>query len=226
MTRKTNAKVAGVTFLVYIAVAMLAMILHGRAARGEDVVAQLTSIGEHAFYLRWATVFDLLCGFSAIILGVTLYALTRDVDADVARLGMVFRVAEGIVGGISVQGGLGLIWLSEALRDSKTNTEATNTIAAWLLGENWTFLVSATFFAAGSTAFAWLFLRGRMIPVALAWLGLIASVLVVIALPLQMAGVLPGSVVQVLWIPMAAFEVPLAIWLIVKGAALPRDRVA
>jgi hypothetical protein len=71
----------------------------------------------------------------------------------------------------------------------------------------------------GSTLFAWLFLRGRMIPIALAWLGVLASVLLVVSLPLQLADVLHGPVTQLMWLPMAAFEVPLGFWLLLKGVA-------
>lgn len=56
-----------------------------------------------------------------------------------------------------------------------------------------------------------------MIPVALAWLGVGASILLVVGLPLQLAGVLHGPVTQLMYLPMAAFEIPLGVWLIVKG---------
>jgi hypothetical protein len=65
-----------------------------------------------------------------------------------------------------------------------------------------------------------------MVPAGLAWLGVLASVLLALALPLQLVGIARGSLVQMLWIPMAAFEVPLALWLLVKGAALPRSQGA
>ena len=78
-------------------------------------------------------------------------------------------------------------------------------------------MVSAWFFTLGSTAFSWLLLRGRMIPVPLAWLGFLASVLLVIALPLQMGAMLPGRVAALMWLPMAAFEIPLGVWFVVKG---------
>jgi hypothetical protein len=69
-----------------------------------------------------------------------------------------------------------------------------------------------------------------MIPVALAWLGVLASVLLVMILPLQRAGLFGGavnwfsSVTWLLWLPMLVFEVTLAVWLIVKGAATPAPR--
>jgi hypothetical protein len=51
---------------------------------------------------------------------------------------------------------------------------------------------AAIFFAVGSLLFSWLLLRGRMIPVPLAWLGVLASVLLVVILPLQLAGLFDG----------------------------------
>ena len=77
MTRATNSRVAGFTFLAYIVVGIVSMILHGKAVKGDDIVAQLASINQHQSYLQAALVLDLLCAFAAIVLGVTLYALTR-----------------------------------------------------------------------------------------------------------------------------------------------------
>lgn len=62
-----------------------------------------------------------------------------------------------------------------------------------------------------------------MIPVGLAWLGVLASVLLVVGLPMQLAGLLRGTVTQLMWLPMAVFEIPLALWLIIKGVATPRS---
>jgi hypothetical protein len=65
-----------------------------------------------------------------------------------------------------------------------------------------------------------LLLRGRMIPAVLAWLGVVASVLWIIGLPLQLVGILRGPLIW-LYIPMAAFEVPFAVWLLIKGVTAP-----
>jgi hypothetical protein len=81
--------------------------------------------------------------------------------------------------------------------------------------------LTATFFAVGSALFSWLFLRGRMIPSPLAWLGVVASVLLVVCLPLQLAGWLAGPITRLMWLPMLAFEVPLGLWLLIKGVAVP-----
>jgi len=169
MTRTTNARIAGFTFLFYIAAGLGSMAL----ARNAPAAALL----------------PLLTSFSAIVLGVTLYAITREQDQDLAMLALVCRVIEGG----STRGG-------------------------------------SIFFAVASLLFAWLFLRGRMIPVALARLGIFASALLVGFLPLQLAGMFGGPdswqspVTWVMWMPMLVFEVTLALWLLIKGAAAPASR--
>jgi hypothetical protein len=42
-----------------------------------------------------------------------------------------------------------------------------------------------------------------------------------IGLPLQLAGFLAGPITSVMWLPMLAFEVPLGLWLIIKGVGKP-----
>jgi hypothetical protein len=48
MTRTTNARIAGVTFLLYIAVGVAGLIMSGGAARGDDAAAQLAGMAQHA----------------------------------------------------------------------------------------------------------------------------------------------------------------------------------
>jgi hypothetical protein len=168
MTRTTNARIAGFTFLLYIAAGISSMALTGRAPATD--------------------VLSLLMSFSALVLGVTLYALTREQDRDLALIALTCRIVEAIPG--------------NATRN-------------------------AIFFAVSSVLFSWLLLRGRMIPVGLAWLGVVASVLLVVILPLQLAGLLGGrmswsaSVTWAVWLPMLVFELALALWLLTKGVAAP-----
>jgi hypothetical protein len=156
-----------------------------------------------------------------------LYAITRDEDRDLAILALCCRVGEGMLGMIAPMITLGLLWLATttevgtAVRD----TPATLVLAGFLreLG-GWNTITAAMLFAIGSTIFSWLFLRGRMIPRSLAWLGVAASVLLVVLLPLELAGAVSGPVTKIMWLPMAAFEIPLGLWLLVKGAAMPARR--
>lgn len=169
-SRLVYARVAGFAFLLYIAAGITSMALPDQM--------QVTDL------------LSLLMAFSALVLGVTLYALTRDQGPALAMMALVCRVLEAVP-----------------------------------VGE------PAIFFAVGSLLFSWLLLRGRMIPLALAWLGVIASVLLVVILPLQLAGLFGGAmtwsagITWLVWLPMLVYEVVLALWLLIKGVATPTPGV-
>jgi hypothetical protein len=228
MTRTTNARVAGFAFLFYIAVALTGMVLSNRATSAEGTAAKLAGIALHASDVRVAIVLELLSCFSALVLAVTLYSITRDQDPDLAMLALTCRVAEGVIGAISLPRMVGRLWLATAAGADAPDPAAADALAAVLLKlPSWNTTIGATFFAVGSTFFAYLLLRGQMVPVALAWLGVLASILLVVGLPLELAGFLRGPITQLMWLPMLAFEVPLGLWLFIKGVAMrPRRQSA
>jgi uncharacterized protein DUF4386 len=225
MTRRTNSRIAGFTFLFYIAVAFPGLVLMERATAGEGTAAKLAHVAEHASDVRLSILLTLLSCFSAIVLAVTLYAITRDEDHELALLVMACRLAEGVLGAIGIPTALGLLWLASAGSGAGAPDAATaNAVGALLLMPAQSAMVGAPFFAVGSLIFSYLLLRGRIVPVVLAWIGVVASILVVVCAPLQLAGFLKGPIGTSMWLPMLAFEVPLGLWLLVKGAAAPLNR--
>ena len=221
MKPRTNARIAGTAFLLYIVAGIGSMVLFGRISGGAGIGDRLSAISLHPAGAGVVILLGFVQTFCAITLGVTLFGITRVEDPDLATFGLVSRVAEGIIGA-TIPSTNALLWLGSLGTAAVPNPTSANAIAALLLRvEGWQNLVSATFFAVGSTFFAVLFLRGRLIPAPLAWLGVIASVILSIALPFQLAGFLQGTVTMIIWAPMLLFEVPLAFWLLVKGVASP-----
>ncbi len=225
MSRRTNARIAGGAFLVYIAATIASMVLFSRATSGEGVAAQLAGIAGHATDVRLTIVLGLLGNFCAIVLGVTLYAITREQDPDLAMLALACRIAEGI-GGMDVSKTLGLLWLATPTGTPALDAGAASALGAFFLKMEESFTASAAFFAVGSTLFSWLLLRGRMIPAPLAWFGVLASILPAVCFPFQLAGLLGRPVTSFMWYPVLLFELILAPWLIIKGvaASTPRQR--
>ena len=84
MTRSTNARIAGFAFLFYIAAGITSMVLSGRATSAEGIAAMLARIAQHRSEVGVVVVLTLLTGFSALVLGVTLYAITRE-QAPISR---------------------------------------------------------------------------------------------------------------------------------------------
>ena len=213
MTQRTNARVAGFAFLFYIAVGITQMVLSG-PTRADDTAAHLALVARHAWRLRVNIVLTLVICATAIVLAAALYAITRDEDRNVAVLGLSFRVGEGVLAALGALGSLGVLWLAT----DAAQVQATTTLAELLVQlQGWNVTITATFFALGSTAFSWLLLRGRLIPVPLAWIGVVASIILVIGLPLRLVDAISGAVTQLMWLPMAAFEIPLGFWLLIRG---------
>lgn len=219
MTRSANARIAGFTFLFYIAAGISSMVLFNRATSGEGIAAKLAGIAQHATDVRVVVVLGLLQCFSALVLAVTLYAITREQDPDLAMLALTCRAGEGVLAGTSLPETQRLLWLATATGADASDTGTAHVLGAYLLQGD--VALTGTFFAVGSTLFSFLLLRGRMIPIPLAWLGVAASILLVVGLPLQLAGFLRGPFTSLMWLPMLAFEVPLALWLLIKGVAMP-----
>lgn len=213
MTQRTNARVAGFAFLFYIAVGITQMVLSG-PTRADDTAAHLALVARHAWRMRVNVVLTLVICATAIVLAAALYAITRDEDRNVAVLGLSFRVGEGVLAALGAITSLGVLRLAT----DAAQVQATTTLAELLIQiRGWNVTIIATFFALGSTAFSWLLLRGRLIPVPLAWIGVVASILLVIGLPLRLVDAIGGTVTQLMWLPMAAFEIPLGFWLLIRG---------
>src|SRR5581483_1204872 len=210
MTRTTNARLAGVAFLAYIATGISDAVFFGKVATGAGAAAKLASLAQHATTVRICALLELLTFFEAAILAVTLYALTRDEDADLAMLAFGCRLAEGVLGAAAAVGTLRLasVALSLAASPSAPDAEAGTALGASLLAQGGSSgTIGAICFAVGSTIFSYLFLRARSIPVGLAALGVAASILLVVALPMQVAGFLPRALALPIWMPMLGFEV-------------------
>jgi hypothetical protein len=221
MTRTANARLAGFAYLFYIAVAFPAMLLDNRALSGRDIAEQLSSVARHATDMRVVVILELLSAASALMLAVGLYGITRDEDHELAVLALVCRAGEGVLNALPLTT-LGLLWLATAAGPDAPDSASAHAVGLVLLKVGgWKAIVTATLFAVGSTVFSYLLLRGRMIPVPLARLGVGASALLVVGLPLRLAGFVHGPMTSLMWLPMLAFEVPLALWLLTRGVAAP-----
>jgi hypothetical protein len=217
MTRSTNARIAGATFLLYIATGITALVI-GSPISGADIAARLAAIATEPWRVRTTILLSFPMFAYAIALGVTLHALTRDREPDLALGGLVFRAAEGIIGMTLTAATVALLWLATSTTAASLDPAGVRATAAALTRiERSSTILSAFAFAVGSLCFCVAFLRARSIPRWLAWLGVIASVLLVVALPLQLAIGIGVIAANVIWLPMLVFELVLGVRLLVKG---------
>jgi hypothetical protein len=219
MTPRTNARIAGITFLLYIATGIAGLILFNQASHGDTAAARLASLAQHATLVRVTALLLWLQFLYAIVLGVTLYALTRDADRDLSLVATGCRFTEGVIAAMAAGSRLKLLSVATAVAGAPApDAAASHVLADYLMSGSGT--VAALCFAIASLIYSWLFWRARSIPAWLAGFGVLASVLWVVGLPAQMLGWFTGSATYAMWIPMALFEIALAVWLIFKGVAV------
>jgi Domain of unknown function (DUF4386) len=220
MTRSTNAKLAGFAYLSYMIVGLFNEILMYRATSVGGTVATLAHIAEYAIDVRMAVILKLCECFSALVLAVALYGITRHEDHELAVLGLACRVAEGVFIASLIPNDLALLWLAQARAGLGTlDMATTNALSAYMLIPSPA--MGDMFFAVGSAIFSTLLLRGRLVPRALAWWGVLSSALLVVGLPLKFAGFFTGPLAASQFVPAVAFAPVLALWLIIKGVATP-----
>jgi uncharacterized protein DUF4386 len=220
MTRKRSARLAGVTYLVYTAAGIGHEFLMHQAMNAEGEAAKLASIASHAMDVRVAIVLTVVECLSALVLAVALYGITRDQDPELATLGLACRVAEGVLVSTAIPELWQLLWLANGTAAGTLDASTASALRAYLLMPGPSVPVASIFFAVGSTIFCYLLLRGRMVPGWLAWLGVLSSALLVVTLPLQIAGFSTGPVSGYYqWLPPLLFQLVLAPWLLIKGVA-------
>jgi hypothetical protein len=223
MTQTTNARIAGVTYLFYTAIGLCIELLMHQARGVDGSAAELVRIGQYATNVRLSILIVVLECFSAFVLGVALYGITRVEDHELAVLGLVCRVAEGVLGTLRIPNYLGLLWLAKPGGGTGApDIPTTNALRTFLQMPVPSLPIGAIFFAVGSLIFSYLLLRGRMIPMSIAWLGVFASGLLAVTLPLQLAGFPTGPLSGYSqWLPALVFQVALALWLLIKGVSAP-----
>ena len=130
-----------------------------------------------------------------MILAVTLYD-RRDKDHDLATLGMISRVAKGIIGAFC-PGTLALLWLATASGDDAPDPTATSSP----LIDAGRHALHRNVFCCREHAVRVASAFGRMIPMVLGWNGVFASLLLVICLPCNWPA-FSGPLIQWMWLPM------------------------
>ena len=220
MTQRVEARVAGWAYLSYIVFAMSSSMLFGKATAGGDVAQKLATLNHMMRIAQVTVLLDLLQMVCALVLAVTLYRLVKAVDPTLALLAMLFRVGEGLLGSLPQLSKLELMRLATSSADGSVNASGSLSLGNEMLhrpDEGF----SEFCFVMGGFLFAYLFLRGRLVPRWLAWTGVITIGVQLVFVPLHVAAMVSGSVVNWLWLPILLYEVPLGIRLIVKGTESP-----
>lgn len=216
--RKT-AKVVGVLFILAAVTAVIGLNLYDPILNGPDY---LLKGSEHANQVILGAVMELILVVSAVGTATTMFPLLRQYNETIALWHVCFRFLEAIIITVGVISVLSLLTLSqEFVAAGAPDSSSFHSSGIILLAiHDWTFMLGPLFMLGINTVmYSYIFYKTKLVPRFISILGMTGASCVFICSLFVMFGVFPqisfwGAVLAV---PVAANEMILAVWLIVKG---------
>ncbi len=215
---KTTARVTGTLFLLGFAGIVTTVLVKPVL----DDPNYLVKLAENKTRVLIGLLFQSIMSFAVAGIAIWMYPVLKKYNEALALWSVAFRIIEAVLQFVATIVLLLLLTLSmEYVRSGAPDASYFKTTGALLLaGNHWAFTVLSQFaFILGALIYYYIFYRSRLIPRWLSVWGLLAALS-------HLAGVLlimfdrlvPFSPTQVAFaVPIAAQELALAIWLIVKG---------
>ena len=218
-SNKKTAKIVGVLFILAAVTGVMGLILKGPILNGPDY---LINGSKHANQVILAVVMELLVVVSVIGTATTMFPILRKYNETIALWHVCFRFLEAIVitvGAISI---LALLTLSREFVAAGASDIAFFQASGTSLKaiHDWTLLLGPNFMLGINTMmYSYIFYKSKLVPRFIPILGMTGASLIFICALLVMFGVFPQISVwgAIFAIPVAANEMILAVWLIVKG---------
>ena len=218
-SNKKAAKIVGVLFLLAAVTAVIGLNLYNPILNDPDYLIKGT---EHANQVILGAVMELILVVSVIGTATTMFPILRKYNETIALWHVCFRFLEAIIITVGVISVLSLLTLSrEFVAAGSIDTssfQASGTVLKAV--HDWTFLLGPLFMLGINTMmYSYIFYKSKLVPRFLSILGMTGATLVFICALLVMFGVFPqisfwGAIFA---IPVAANEMILAVWLLVKG---------
>ena len=213
------AVVAGVFFIVAAVAAIVGLALYGPVLNDPNYIVKGSGNDTRVFL---GAFFEVIVAIAVIGTAVTLFPIVKRQNESIALGYVAGRVVESIV---IVVGAIGLLSVVTLRRDFARATGA-NAASLVIVAKslvvihNWTFLVGPSLAIGVNTGLlAYLMYRSRLVPRIIPVLGLIGGPVIFAAGTAEMFGLFQQVSVwgAIAAIPVTAWEISLAVYLIVKG---------
>ena len=216
---KKTAKIVGLLFILAAVSAVAGLILYDPILNGPDY---LINGSEHANQVVSGALLELILVVSAVGTATTMFPILRKYNETIALWYVCFRFLEAIIITVGVISVLSLLTLSRefvALGSPDLASFRTSGIVLHAI-QDWTFLLGPNFMLGINTMmYSYIFYKTNLVPKFIAILGMTGATLIFICALFVLFGVFPQLSVwgALLALPIAAYEMILAVWLIVKG---------
>jgi hypothetical protein len=217
-TNRRAALFVGVMFIFATVSAILGLLFYQPVLAGPDYL--MNGAGQKNQVILGALM-ELVLVCTAIGTAIGLFPVLRPYGERIALGHLCFRFLEAVVIMIGIVAMLSLVTVSQAfVAAAAPDASAYHAVGTLLRAVyTWTSMLGPLFFLGVNTLmYSYLLYKSRLVPRPLAVLGLSGATLVFCFALVVMFGVVPQlSVWAILTLPVAAYEMILAVWLIVKG---------
>ena len=216
---RQNGKITGLFFISATVSAIIGLKLYDPILQTPDY---LTSGAANSSGIILGAVFELILIGAAVGTGIMLFPYLQKYNSRLALGYLVFRFTEAILILVGVVSVLSLLSLSQSYTATVAQELSPFTAAGTILLaiHDWTFLLGPCLFLGVNTfIYSYVFLRTKLVPRALAILGICSAGLIFISGLLAMFNLVPlfSTIAILLALPIASYEMILAGWIIVNG---------
>lgn len=216
---KFDAKLTGWFFIAAAISSIIGLKLYDPILNDSNL---LFSASNNYAQIVFGAVNELILCVTAIGTGIMLFPLLKRYDERMALGYLSFRLLEVVfimIGTLSILTALSVSenFINGIITD-KDNAQ--NLMRTFIGLHKWTFMLGPNFMLAINTfLYSYVFSKSNVVPKNLATLGMSASFLIMLAAILEIFGVIQQISIWgiLLALPIALYEMTLAIWLIVKG---------
>jgi len=219
---RTNAILTGIFFIAASTTAIIGLLLYNPLLATPDY---LTAGAANSSQIVLGAVFEMLLVASNIGTAIMLFPYLRKFNERLGLGYLCFRFLESVVILIGIVSVLALLTLSKSFTGNPEADIAFFTSAGISLKaiHDWTFILGPNFLLGINTfIYSYTFYKTGLVPKKLATMGITGAVLIFFTAFIKMFGIVEefSTVVIILSLPVALYEMILAGWLIVKGLNL------
>ena len=216
---KSNAKITGWLFIVAAVSSIIGLKLYDPILSDNNFIV---SANNHYNQIIFGAINELILVVSATGTGIMLYPLLKRYNESMGIGYLSFRMLEAVFIIIGLLSILTVLSISESYVDGAITDKANaqNLGLSFISLHKWTFMLGPNFMLSINTfIYSFVFYKTKIIPSNLARLGLLASFLIMTAAILELFGVIQQISTWgiLLALPIALYEMTLAIYLITKG---------
>jgi hypothetical protein len=215
----STIRLLGVAQLIVFAGAMLSERLLASVVGSGSMSDILVSVSKNLARMRISNLVALITSLAIVVLAVLFYIVFNEQYKTIALVALGFFLAEAITLAISKIGAYALIPLSqEFVEAGAPEPSYYQSLGHFLYHgvDRLGYLVHMLFFCLGGILWYYLLYASRSIPRALSIWGLVAVCLLTIPAVLVLYN-RDWTILEILGLPYAPYEVVLGLWLIVKG---------